>query len=70
MFVITHRSIAFSIATLLIVSSTASAQGGQSTSDPSTSQPAIQSGVMTSGLYSLKEYWYPVAPYGADVDDG
>jgi hypothetical protein len=22
-----------------------------------------------SGLYRLKQYWYSVAPYGADVDD-
>jgi hypothetical protein len=48
MFEITHRSIAFSIATLLtVLSSIAFAQGGQSTPDPSTSQAAIQSGVTT-----------------------
>jgi len=23
---------------------------------------------LPSGLYSLKEYWYAVAPYGADID--
>jgi hypothetical protein len=22
-----------------------------------------------SGLYSLNQYWYPVAPYGADIDE-
>ena len=45
MFVITLRSIAFSIATLFtVLPSTVSAQGGQPTSDPSTSQPANQSG--------------------------
>ena len=22
-----------------------------------------------SGLYSLKQYWYSLAPYGADFDD-
>ena len=49
MFVITHRSVAFSIATLLtVLSSTAWAQGGQSTSDVSTNQPAIQSSTMAS----------------------
>lgn len=47
MFVITLRSIAFSIATLFtVLPSTVSAQGGQPTSDPSTSQPANQSGIM------------------------
>ena len=46
MFVITYRSIVFSIATLFtLLPSAASAQGGQ-TSDPSTSQPANQSGIM------------------------
>jgi hypothetical protein len=23
----------------------------------------------TSGLYCLKQYWYSLAPYGADIDD-
>ena len=46
MFVITHRSIVFSAAALLIVStSAAAAQGAPSTPDPSRSQPAIQSNV-------------------------
>jgi hypothetical protein len=22
----------------------------------------------TSGLYGVKQYWYSVAPYGADID--
>ncbi len=25
--------------------------------------------VVTSGLYCLKQYWYSLAPYGADIDD-
>ena len=47
MFVITLRSIAFSIATLFtVLPSTVSAQGEQPTPDPSTSQLANQSGIM------------------------
>ena len=46
MFVITHRSIVFSAAALLIVlTSVAAAQEAQSTPDPSRSQPVIQSEV-------------------------
>jgi opacity protein-like surface antigen len=46
MFVITHRSIVFSAAALFtVLTSAAAAQEAQSTSDPSQSQPAIQSDV-------------------------
>jgi len=45
MFVITHRSIVFSAAALLIVLTSAAAQEAQSTPDPSRRQPAIQSDV-------------------------
>ena len=49
MFVITHRSIAFSAAALLTVWMPAAAQEARATPEPSQSQPAIESNVVGDG---------------------